>query len=589
MARAARNQVALVLEGVAASSGIGIGKSVVLRREEPVIPEYSVNDRDVEAEVARLERAMSEARGQIEAIRSPLAHVEIVDAILRTQMMILEDRQLLEDAANRIRGELINAEWALGLELRRLDRLFAAMEDPYLRERRAELRYAARRLLQALLGYEPERLGDLSGPAVVFADDLSPAEIGQLDRSRVVAFVTEAGGRTSHSAIVAASLGLPAVVGVGGATERVQDGQVVIVDGSAGRVLVQPDGLTIQGYRARLRRHASQEREWLRRVDLPGETRDGRPVLLLANIEGADELPQIRSYGARGVGLFRTEFLYLNRKTAPDEEEQLAHYAAVLKAVAPDAAVIRTVDLGADKLPAGIPRRAEANPALGLRGIRVYMGDAGLLRVQLRAMLRSSIHGSLRILLPMVAGVEEVRSVREVLEDVRAELKREGHAVGEEIALGAMIETPAAAGVADGVAAEVDFLSIGTNDLTQYCLAVDRENESVAYLYDALHPAILRTIRSVVSAAHRASRPVAVCGEMASDPVSSLVLLGLGVDELSMQAPAIPRVKACIRAITHADARALSTRLLALTTAAEVADCLRKATSSAIDGPLRLP
>jgi phosphotransferase system enzyme I (PtsI) len=583
MARAADPPRVLVLEGVPAAPGIGIGVAAVLRREEPVVPEYTVAADAVAAEVERLERAVAAAAQQLERIRAPLASVEIVDAILRTQIMILEDRQLLEDTTRRIRSERINAEWAVEQELRRLDRLFASMEDAYLRERRADLRYAARRLLQNLLGHEPERLGELRGPAVVIASDLSPAEIGQIDRRRVVAFVTEAGGRTSHAAIVATSLGLPAVVGVDGATTRVRDGESVIVDGAAGRVVLHPDALTIQGYRGRIRSEAAQEREWLRRADLPAETRDGRPIQMLANIERAEELSHIRSYGARGVGLFRTEFLYLNRARAPDEEEQLGHYRAVLEAVAPDAAVIRTLDLGADKLPCSVSRRAEMNPALGLRGIRVSLGDRALLRLQLRAMLRASAHGRLRILLPMVASVEEVRATREALEEARAELEREGRAVGSDVALGAMVETPAAVAIADVLAREADFLSIGTNDLIQYMLAVDRENESVAYLYNALHPAVLRAIRDCVLAAHRADRSVAVCGEMASDPVSSLVLLGLGVDGLSMQAAAIPRVKAVLRATTQADARALARRLVELSSGAEVAECLRKATSATLD------
>jgi phosphotransferase system enzyme I (PtsI) len=579
MARAGDPTRALVLEGVAASPGIGIGVAVVLRREEPVIPEYTVEGGAVEAEVERLEAAVAAARGQLERIRSPLASVQIVDAILHTQIMILEDRQLLEDASQRIRLERINAEWALGQELRRLDRLFASMEDAYLRERRADLRYAARRLLQNLLGHEPEWLGDLRSPAVVVARELSPAEVSQLDRGRVMAIVTEAGGRTGHTAIVATSLGLPAVVGLEDATRRLRDGDATIVDGSSGRVLVRPEALTIQGYRARVRNDAVLKREWLRRALLPPETRDGRCVQLLANIERAEELPLIRSHGAHGVGLFRTEFLYLNRNETPGEEEQLAHYRAVLEAVAPDPAVIRTLDLGADKLPSGVPRRAEANPALGLRGIRVSLGDPALFRVQLRAMLRASAHGRLRILLPMVVAVEEVRAVRQALHDARGELERDGLAVGEHVELGAMVETPAAVAIADGLAREADFLSIGTNDLVQYTLAVDRENESVAYLYSALHPAVLRQIRAVVLAARGTGRPVAVCGEMAADPLASLVLLGLGVDELSMQAAAIPRVKAALRATTQAEARALANRLLGLRTTAEVADCLRKATS----------
>ena len=576
MARAADPPGALVLEGVCAAPGIGIGVAAVLRREEPVIPEYTIGADAVAAEVARLEAAVAAASAQLEEIRAPLAGVEIVDAILRTQIMILEDRQLLEDASRRIRTERINAEWALHQELRRLDRLFASMGDAYLRERRADLRDAARRLLHNLLGHAPEGLGDLRGPAVLVASDLSAAEVGQLDRDRIVALVTEAGGRTSHAAIVATSLGLPAVVGVEGATTRVREGEVVIVDGASGRLLLRPDGRTIQAYRARMRTDAVQVREWIRRADLPGETRDGRSVQLLANIDRAEDLPQIRSYGARGVGLFRTEFLYLNRASAPDEEEQLVHYRSVLLAVAPDAAVIRTLDLGADKLPSHVPRRTETNPALGLRGIRVSLGDRALLRLQLRAMLRASVSGKLRILLPMVASIEEVRAAREALEEARAELEREGRPVGDDVALGAMVETPAAVAIADALARETDFLSVGTNDLTQYTLAVDRDNESVAYLYSALHPAVLRAIRAVVVAAHEAGRSVAVCGEMASHPVSSLVLVGLGVDELSMQAPAIPRVKAALRAATHAESRALASRLLELPSTAEVADFLRK-------------
>lgn len=577
MAREDESTRPRILEGIAAAPGIGIGVAAVWLRAEPVFPEYTVAGDLLQEEVARFERAVAEARAQLEAIRRPLAGVEIVDAILRTQGMILEDRQLLEDVTRRIRGERINAESALGQEMRRLDRLFASMEDPYLRERRADLRDAARRLLLNLLGHEADRVLELRGPAVVVASELSPAEVGQLDRGRVAGLVTEAGGRASHTAIVATSLGIPTVVGVEFATARIRDGDALVVDGGAGRVLVRPDAKSIHGYRVRERDLAARARGWRRHAVLPCETRDGRRLTLRANVEHVPELDVLAAHGAQGVGLFRTEFLYLSRGALPGEEEQLAHYRAVLAAARPDPAVLRTLDLGADKLPAGLPRRAEANPALGLRGVRVSLAQPEILRVQLRAMLRASVHGRLRVLLPMVSGVEELRAARQALDDARLALELEGLPVGADVALGAMVETPAAVAIADAIARESDFLSIGTNDLIQYTLAVDRENESVAYLYDGLHPGVLRSIRRVVEAAHEADRPVAVCGEMASDPVSAVVLLGLGVDELSMQPPAMPRVKARVRATTWAEARTLANRLLALPTAAEVADQLEKA------------
>lgn len=586
MARAAESARSLVLEGVAAAPGIGIGVAAVWLRAEPVFPEYTISGDLVDEEVLRFERAVASARSQLEQIRRPLASLEIVDAILHTQGMILEDRQLLEDVTRRIRGERINAESALGMEMRRLDRLFASMEDAYLRERRSDLRDAARRLLLNLLGREADRVVELRGPAVVVAGELSPAEVGQLDRDRVAGLVMEAGGRTSHAAIVATSLGIPTVVGVEGATAKLRDGDTVVVDGGTGRVLVRPDALSVQGYRARERSRAAHERAWLRHAVLPCETRDGRCVMLRGNVEQARDLAALGSHGASGVGLYRTEFLYLNRGSAPDEEEQLAHYRAVLEAARPDPAVLRTLDLGADKVPAGLQRRAEANPALGLRGIRVSLAHPLLFREQLRAMLRASVHGRLRVLVPMVSGVQELRAARQALEDVRSELELSGLPVGPDVSLGAMIETPAAVAVADAIAREADFLSIGTNDLIQYTLAVDRENESVAYLYDGLHPGVLRSIRKVVEAAHEVDCPVGVCGQMAGDPVAAVVLIGLGVDELSMQPAAIPRVKARVRAATWTEARALATRLLALPTAAEVADQLEKAERTS-DGPPR--
>jgi len=576
MSRRDGSAAAVVLQGAPASPGIAIGHAVVVRREMPMVPRFEVLPAEADSEVARLREAVERSREQLERIRGPVAHVEIVDAIFRAQVMILEDRRLFEDAAQRIRHSRVNAEWAVREELGRLEAVFLAMEDPYLRERLTDVRFAVRRLLLNLLGREPERLDGLQGPSIVIANDLSPAEAVQLDRSAVVGFVTEAGGRASHTAITAASLGIPALVGVEGATDAARDGDLVIVDGGTGRLLLRPAALDRERYEARARGQQAARRSLLRGADLPAETRDGRRVELLANIERSDEIPWIRRCGARGVGLFRTEFLFMDREALPDEEEQLAHYRAVLEGVAPDGAVIRTLDIGGDKLPAGMQRRLEANPALGLRGVRLCLADRGLLRTQLRALLRAGVHGRLRVLLPLVTGVEEVTAVREEIEDARAALEREGRPAAAGVELGVVVETPAAVAVADLLAREADFFSIGTNDLVQYTVAVDRENEHVAYLYDALHPAVLRQIRAVVEEGHRAGRTVAMCGEMAGDPLCSLVLVGLGLDELSMNAAALPRVKRIVRGASFEEARTLARDLLGLRSAAEVADRLRK-------------
>ncbi len=567
---------AVVLHGAPASPGIAIGHAVVVRREMPLVPRFEISPADVASEVERLREAVARSREQLERIRRPVAHVEIVDAIFRAQVMILEDRRLFEDSAQRVRAHRVNAEWAICEELSRLEAVFLGMEDPYLRERLTDVRFAVRRLLLNLLGREPERLDGLRGPSVVIANDLSPAETVQLDRRAVVGLVTEAGGRTSHTAITAASLGIPALVGVEGAASAAQDGDLVIVDGGAGRLLIRPEAFARERYEARARGQQAKRRSELRGADLPAETRDGRRVELLANIERSEEIPWIRRCGARGVGLFRTEFLFLERAELPDEAEQLAHYRAVVEGVAPDGAVIRTIDVGGDKLPAGVHRRVEANPALGLRGVRLCLADRALLRTQLRALLRAGVHGRLRLLLPLVTGVDEVLAVRAEIDEARAALEREGVPAAAQLELGVVVETPAAVAVADLLAREADFFSIGTNDLVQYTVAVDRENEHVAYLYDPLHPAVLRQILAVVEQGHRAGRTVAMCGEMAGDPLCSLVLVGLGLDELSMNAAAVPRVKRILRGVRFDDARALARELLGLRSAAEVADRLRK-------------
>jgi phosphotransferase system enzyme I (PtsI) len=547
-----------------------------VQREGLIVPEFAIDARQVNAEIERLRAGIEDSVAQLEQIEREVRDAELAGAILRTQVMILRDRMLFQDVSRRIREERRNAEWAVREELHRLEGLFAAMEDPYLRERRADLQFIARRLLSSLLGHEPQRFDEIQAPAVVVAHDLSPAETAQFDGDRIVGIVTEAGGRTSHTAIMARSLGIPAVVGVESIVSLVCDGDQIVVEGTSGRVHLRPDTATRREVRARARCYALREREILRITDLPGETRDGHRIELLGNIESADEVPRLRERGAGGVGLMRTEFLFMNRREPPDEEEQLQQYRAVLQAVRPDPVVIRTLDLGGDKLASGLKSREEANPALGMRGIRRSLADRSIFRTQLRAMLRASAHGRLRVLLPLVTGMAEVREARGCLDEVCAELEREGRPYDPDFQVGVMVETPAAVTLSDILIREVDFLSVGTNDLIQYTIAVDRSNEHVAYLYNALHPAVLRAIWKVVDSAHRAGATVCVCGEMAGDPVNSLVLVGLGVDQLSMNPHAIPEVKQLVRKSTFESARVLAAELRELPTVADVTDRVHK-------------
>jgi phosphotransferase system enzyme I (PtsI) len=566
----------VILEGVAASPGIAIGRARVLELETLAIPERRLRPAELPAEVERLLRAAGQARTRLEALQRSVAGIELMETVFRTQLLMLEDRQLLDDAARRIRDEGVNAELALRREGDRLLALFDAMQDPYLRERRADVEFAVRQLLMSLLGREPAAVGRLREPTVLVAADLSAAEIAQLDRAHVVGFATDAGGRASHAVILAHSLGLPAVVGLGDATRTVAEGDLLVVDGRSGRVLVRPADAAVRAYVERARAERRRACALLRGADLPAETRDGHRVALRANLECVEEIASLRRNGAEGVGLFRTEFLFLNRSEPPGEAEQERHYRTLLAGIAPLPATIRTVDLGGDKLPGAGSRRGEANPALGLRGVRLARSPSGLYDVQLRALLRASPAGRLRILLPLVSGVEEVVALRERLADLRSGLEAEGCPVADAVELGVVVETPAAAALIDLLAPQVQFFSIGTNDLTQYTVAVDRDNEAVAYLYDYGHPAVLRAVRDAVEVARAARRPIGVCGEMAGDPLYTLVLIGLGVDELSMNAASVPLVKRILRATEWPEARALAGEVLGLRTAAEVADTLRK-------------
>ncbi len=568
------------LVGVGVSPGVAIGRVHVLDRHDVEIIEYDILPEQVPAERDRLAAAIAESRRQLAEIRASLARDTLGDHIhiLDSHLLILDDRALAESAERLIEQEQINAEWAVRRAFAGLKAAFDRIEDEYLRARGHDLDYIEDRILLNLLDRPRDRLSGLAEPSIVVAHDLAPSEIVGLKRAGVLALVTEAGGPTTHTAIMARSLELPAVVGLEGIVARIGEGDLLAVDGATGDVVVRPAGPDRADFEERRRRYESAELALLEFRDLPCLTADGVAVLVTANIELVDEVTVARRHGALGIGLFRTEFLFLGRDNWPGEAEQLECYRAVVEGMAPYPVTIRTLDLGADKWtggPAGeAPHPPEPNPALGLRAIRLGLSMPALLRTQVRAILRAAAYGRVRLLVPLVSNLEEVRAVRALVTEICRELGAEGLPHDAGVPVGAMIEVPSAAILADRFAREVDFFSIGTNDLIQYTLAVDRGNEQVGDLYDPFHPAIVEMLRRTVDGARAAGIPVAMCGEMAGDRRYLPLLVGLGLDELSMGAAAIPRVKRALGTLRRDRCAELVQRALACGTGAEVARLL---------------
>ncbi len=557
--------------GLPASPGIAIGPAYVLRRERLVIPERYIAREEVKGEIERLHRAFAETRETLDGIREGLEPTGLVGSIFQAQFLFLEDPTLIDNAVNNIRDNLLNAEWALQRERRRLQRMFEAIPDPYIRERGQDVGFVVRRVLQALMGREPEGLGNAPPGVIVVAEDLSPGELAQVTRDTVAGLVTEGGSRTSHVTIMARTLEIPAVVGVAEPlVSELSDGTTLILDGRNGLIIVDPAPEIVAEYQKQLSDYKVLTRDLLRYVDLPAETRDGMRVRMMANVDQISEIPDALRYGAEGIGLYRTEFLFMNRHDLPSEEEQFQAYRGILEAIAPRAAVVRTLDLGGEKVITGLGLTTEPNPALGLRGVRMSFDRPDIFRTQLRALLRAGAYGSLKVLLPMVSSLVEVDFARRVFGEVAEELESEGVEIEKKVPLGIMIETPASAMIADLIAPKADFLSIGTNDLIQYTLAVDRTNEQVAYLYEPLHPANIRMIQQITRAGRAAGIPVVMCGEMAGDPLHSWILMALGIGELSMTPFSIPLLKKILRDSTASEARELLSSVIDLGSAEEI-------------------
>jgi phosphotransferase system enzyme I (PtsI) len=561
-------------QGLGVSAGIAFGRAYLVGRDTLKAPRHHIEADDVDTEVARLYKAIAASDKQLAKIKEKLASENESDYhIITAHQMMLHDEHLVGAAVGYIREELINAEWAARKAVDDITKVFDQIEDEYLRERRSDVEFVFERVLRNLLGRE---LGPLSPPpdAIVVAYDLSPADTAQLHKAAVAGLITDAGGKTSHTAIIARAHEIPAVVGLENITEVVETEDLIVIDGGAGIVIVNPAPATITEYREEQRRQIAATSQLQAVRDLPSRTRDDTEIQLFANIDNPDELDDALDYGAMGVGLFRTEFLFMGTEDLPDEERHYQTAVSMLRRLEGKPATIRTFDLGADKLAPFLEAAEleEANPALGLRSIRLCLAELGrpLFRAQLRGLLRASAHGPLKIMFPMISGVAELRAAKAVVDEVKTELAAEGIAFDPHVKLGIMIEMPSAAVTADLLAQECDFFSIGTNDLIQYTMAVDRVNEYVSYLYEPLHPSLLRLIGSVAQAAKAHDIPVAICGEMAGEPMIAPVLLGLGIRELSMSAVSVPEVKATIRTLAIADTEALVERVGTLPTAAEV-------------------
>ena len=567
------------LVGLGVSPGIAIGKPVVVENRPLPVMRVPLSAGQIEPEVTRLREAARRAAAHIGTLAGDAATTVGSEyaSIFEAHRLMLEDPALLDEVEHVIRREAVNAEWALEQVTHRLLAQFEQLGDVYLRERRTDVLDVATQLQRSLQGRASLALGHGDELGILVADDIPPSQAIQLATGGVSAFASETGGITSHTTIIAKSLGIPAVVGVGGLIEAAEKARLVIVDGFEGHVLVDPDPALIQVYSLRAEEHRRRQQEMLGLAHLPSQTLDGHVVTLLANIDLVTELVTAKAAGAEGIGLFRSEFLFLQASPSlPDEDEQEAAYAALLEAFPQGPVTIRTFDLGGKKLAREVLGNPEANPVLGLRGVRLCLQKPEFFRTQLRALLRAAGRRprALRIMVPLIGHVEEVKTVRVLLARYSEELRHEGHRVPTHVPVGIMVEVPAAAMIIEHLAREVDFFALGTNDLTQYTLAVDRGNEQVSKLFRPFHPAVLRLVEMVISAGARFGVPVSLCGEMAADPLAVPVLIGMGLTEFSMHPPALPVVRSLVRAVTFRETRRIAQRALALAGAKEVEEYL---------------
>ncbi len=564
-----------MFSGIIASSGVAIGKAFVLKEVDIQISDGVLDQSEVASEVARFQGARDKTVEQLEIIRDKAAAKlgEEEAEVFEGHILVATDEELEEEVLEAIKG-LTPADAALNAAIKANVSMLEELDDPYLRERVADIKDVGRRMLKNLLGIPMASLEDVEEGTVIIADDLTPSDTSQIDLDKVWGFITNVGGRTSHSAIMARSLELPAIVGAKIATDRIVSGDQVVLDAVNNKVLVNPDAMALESYR-KLQKDLDVERQALAKLkDLPCETADGKRFEICANIGTVKDVEGANRHGAEGVGLYRTEFLFMDRSQMPTEEEQFQAYKAVAEAMKGCPVIVRTLDIGGDKELPYLDLPQELNPFLGYRAIRMCFDKPEILNTQLRAILRASHFGKLKIMFPMVISVEEVRRLKAIVNEVKSALRSEGQPFDESVEIGIMVETPAAVMVADLLIEELDFFSIGTNDLTQYVLAVDRGNEMIAELYDHFSPSVLRAIKRVIDCSHKAGKWTGMCGEMAGDERAALLLAGLGLDEFSMSATSIPRVKKAVKRYGYDALKVMAEKAVNLPTAAEVKSLL---------------
>ncbi|HIH5646922.1 TPA: phosphoenolpyruvate-protein phosphotransferase PtsI [Serratia marcescens] len=567
-----------MISGILVSPGIAFGKALLLKEDDIVINRKKISADQVEQEVSRFLAGRAKASEQLEAIKTKAGETfgEEKEAIFEGHIMLLEDEELEQEIIALIKDDLASADAAAYTVIEGQAKALEELDDEYLKERAADVRDIGKRLLQNILGMPIVDLGSIQDEVILVATDLTPSETAQLNLDKVLGFITDLGGRTSHTSIMARSLELPAIVGTSDVTKQVKNNDYLILDAVNNKIYVNPTADVIDQLKAAQNQYITEKNDLAKLKDLPAITLDGHQVEVCANIGTVRDVAGAERNGAEGVGLYRTEFLFMDRDSLPTEDEQFQAYKAVAEAMGSQAVIVRTMDIGGDKdLPyMNLPK--EENPFLGWRAIRIAMDRREILHAQLRAILRASAFGKLRIMFPMIISVEEVRDLKGEIETLKAQLREEGKAFDESIEVGVMVETPAAAVIAHHLAKEVDFFSIGTNDLTQYTLAVDRGNELISHLYNPMSPSVLGLIKQVIDASHAEGKWTGMCGELAGDERATLLLLGMGLDEFSMSAISIPRIKKIIRNTNFEDVKALAAQALAQPTAQDLMNCVNK-------------
>lgn len=548
----------IVLQGVAASPGVAHGPALVYLQRKLDVPCYDLKEDKLDSEIERFDQAILETRKEITGIRNKIAgslgegEARIFDA----HLMVLEDAALIEEVITEVRTSLKNVEHCYNNVAQRYISFFNSMEDEYLKERVSDIHDVSRRLLHNLIGMQSKSLGQLAEDCIIISEDITPSEAADLDRSKLLGFATNTGGKTSHSVIMARSLRIPAVVGMHDATKRIRSGDQILVDGHEGIVVINPSESRLYQYGKLANERKERDKIFKSAITKSSETRDGAPIGIMANIEGAHEMEQALQMHADGVGLFRTEGLFLRHHGYPTEAVQYEEYKAVAEAAGNLPVIIRTLDIGGDKT-IGDETVKEDNSFMGFRAIRFCLDNPDIFKTQLRAILRASVSGNVKIMYPMISGPGEMHQANAMLEEVKQDLRNEGKAFNESIEVGAMVEVPSAAIVVDLIAAEADFLSIGTNDLIQYLMAVDRLNDRVAHLYEPAHPAVLRTLKSIIETGIKTKTPVSICGEIAGDPLFACLLLGMGASSISLTSSLLPEVKYLIRQVSTKEAKRL--------------------------------